>query len=117
MSYCLQPKCGALVERGYCRDHQRQGSAWKGTAHSRGYTSRWRQRADDFRRRYRLCGMRPDGQAPVMSRCHDEGRATRASCVDHVVPHRNDARLFWDEHGNWQAMCDACHARKTASGR
>ena len=117
MPYCLQPGCPALVAGGYCRAHARLVEQQKGSAHSRGYTYRWQQRATQFRRLYPLCGMRPDGQAPVMSRCHDEGRVTMAACVDHVVPHHNDPILFWDEQGNWQALCFACHARKTDAGR
>ena len=38
-----------------------------------------------------------------------------ATVVDHVLPHRGDVGLFWDA-GNWQAMCKACHDRKTARG-
>jgi 5-methylcytosine-specific restriction protein A len=51
-----------------------------------------------------------------MSRCHDEGRVTVATLVDHVVPHRGDIDLFWDELHNWQSLCAACHARKTTAG-
>lgn len=51
-----------------------------------------------------------------MSQCHAEGRVTVATVVDHVVPHRSDTTLFWDEHGNWQSLCAACHARKTTAG-
>ncbi|AFR18473.1 HNH endonuclease [Burkholderia pseudomallei] len=36
-----------------------------------------------------------------------------ASVVDHIVPHRGDAHLFWDQ-SNWQAMSKSCHDRKTA---
>jgi 5-methylcytosine-specific restriction protein A len=32
--------------------------------------------------------------------------------VDHVVPHRGDAILFWDR-ANWQSMCKPCHDTKT----
>jgi 5-methylcytosine-specific restriction protein A len=32
--------------------------------------------------------------------------------VDHIVPHRGREQLFWDE-SNWQALCKACHDRKT----
>jgi 5-methylcytosine-specific restriction protein A len=37
-----------------------------------------------------------------------------AQVVDHVVPHRGDMGLFWDET-NWAPMCKRCHDRKTAS--
>jgi 5-methylcytosine-specific restriction protein A len=33
--------------------------------------------------------------------------------VDHVVPHRGDAVLFWNKR-NWAALCKPCHDAKTA---
>jgi 5-methylcytosine-specific restriction protein A len=33
--------------------------------------------------------------------------------VDHEVPHKGDADLFWDE-SNWRTRCKTCHSRKTA---
>ena len=43
-------------------------------------------------------------------------RLGRRTVVDHIVPHRGDARLFWDED-NWQPLCKSCHDRKTGGGR
>lgn len=31
--------------------------------------------------------------------------------ADHIVPHRGDERLFWDE-GNLQTLCKPCHDSK-----
>ena len=36
-----------------------------------------------------------------------------ATIVDHIVPHRGDQKLFWDE-ANWAALCKPCHDAKTA---
>jgi 5-methylcytosine-specific restriction protein A len=36
--------------------------------------------------------------------------------VDHVIPHKGDRALFWDEANNWQALCARCHALKTNAG-
>jgi len=83
------------------------------SAFSRGYTKRWDRASKAFRLQYPLCGMRPDDQAPVMSLCDQMQRTTPATLTDHVVPHRGDQTLFWDEHGNWQSMCKRCHDRKT----
>lgn len=33
--------------------------------------------------------------------------------VDHIIPHRGDKKLFWDER-NWQGLCKKHHDRKTA---
>lgn len=114
--YCLQPHCGTLVASGYCRAHTRAREADRGTRHERGYTYRWDVAAARFRAQYYLCGMRPQDQRPVMSQCFEEGRVTLAEVVDHVVPHRGDAALRWDQIGNWQALCRACHKRKTRAG-
>jgi 5-methylcytosine-specific restriction protein A len=35
--------------------------------------------------------------------------------VDHIIPHRGDQYLFWDQE-NWQALCKDCHDRKTGRG-
>ncbi len=50
-----------------------------------------------------------------MSLCHDEGRITLGYQTDHVVPHRGNQSLFWDE-GNWQTLCASCGARKSRAG-
>jgi 5-methylcytosine-specific restriction enzyme A len=76
-------------------DRQRPGAA------QRGYDGRWRK----ARARYLT-------EHPWCASCQAEGRLTRATVVDHVVPHRGDAALFWD-HDNWQALCRRCHDRKT----
>lgn len=84
------------------------------SAFSRGYTKRWSKASKAFRLQYPLCGMRPNNEPPVMSRCYLENRTTPATLVDHVIPHRGDELLFWDET-NWQSLCDCCHSSKTAS--
>jgi 5-methylcytosine-specific restriction protein A len=40
------------------------------------------------------------------------GLVVLATVVDHVIPHRGDVELFW-KPGNHQALCKACHDRKT----
>lgn len=50
-----------------------------------------------------------------MSRCYDDDRITPAYAVDHVVPHRGDPVLMWDE-SNFQSLCASCHAAKSAAG-
>ena len=119
-TFCLRPKCGAVVERGYCPDHtpvdrRRIRDERQGNANTRGYTYRWYRRATLFRQRFPLCGQRAGGRAPVLSVCYEEHRVTIADVVDHVVPHKGNRELFWSED-NWQSLCAACHARKTGLG-
>ena len=43
-----------------------------------------------------------------------QGRAVPATDVDHIRPHKGNEDLMWDEE-NLQALCHACHSRKTAA--
>ncbi|WP_367142722.1 hypothetical protein [Desulfosporosinus sp.] len=36
--------------------------------------------------------------------------------MDHIIPHRGDKALFWDE-SKWQPHCKRCHDRKTRTPR
>lgn len=118
MRFCLWPGCTVRTNKAYCLDHERrQERADRGSARQRGYTWKWETEAIAFLAEFPLCGMRPGGRAPVMSRCADEDRVTAAVLVDHVVPHRGDQMLFWDREQNWQSMCRACHNVKTRSGQ
>jgi 5-methylcytosine-specific restriction enzyme A len=126
---CAAPGCPALLPPGVpaCATHTTHRSQHaarvarirddrRDNAHQRGYTRAWHVRRRLFLQRYPLCGMRPDGRPPVMSRCADLGLETVADQVDHVVPHGGNHARFWDEAGNWQALCAACGARKSQAG-
>ncbi|TXH50498.1 MAG: HNH endonuclease [Desulfurellales bacterium] len=67
----------------------------------RGYGSRWRTESKKHLRAYPLCVI-----------CGKSNRITAAKCVDHIIPHRGSAALFWDVN-NWQSLCYSCHSRKT----
>lgn len=117
MPFCLHPGCSVRVARGRCDSHQRLRDRQQGaSASARGYGWTWQTRALAFLVVHRLCGMRPGGRAPVMSACHEAGVTRTATVVDHVEPHRGDQVKFWDEVGNWQALCRECHLCKTSSG-
>ncbi|HYN08498.1 MAG TPA: hypothetical protein VES67_14030 [Vicinamibacterales bacterium] len=116
LKYCAWPSCPEKVPSGYCAEHARAKDRERGNFRERGYDARWDRRSRRFLRKYPLCGMRPGGLQPVMSRCFDEERTTAAYQTDHVVPHRGDQRLFDDEQGNWQALCRECGARKSRAG-
>lgn len=106
---CGQPGCGALTDGGRCEKHRRQvqnqSDRQRGTAHERGYGSRWQKASKAFLRAHPLC------------QCEDclegEKRLLAATVVDHKIPHRGDMQLFWDS-SNWQSMSKPCHDRKTA---
>jgi len=50
---------------------------------------------------------------PLCEECKRNGRLTPAVVVDHIIPHKGNRELFWNEK-NWQALCKSCHDRKTA---
>lgn len=112
MHACGTPGCSALVKRGksrcpdHARRHEKDDAALRGTAHERGYDARWRAARERFLQSHPLCVV-----------CERVGRVVPGRVVDHVVPHRGNQELFWDE-GNWQTLCDFtspfnCHGVKT----
>lgn len=108
---CRYPGCPNFCESGavYCPEHMKDNSVnlrekWRGSAASRGYDSRWRRARRAFLQAHPLC-----------AECLRNGRYTAATVVDHIIPHRGDMNLFWDER-NWQSLCRDCHDEKTGSG-
>jgi len=67
------------------------------TSAQRGYGSRWQKARATWLRRHPLCA---DHQ--------ERGHIVPATVVDHIVPHRGDSKLFWDQ-SNWQSLCKTCH--------
>lgn len=45
---------------------------------------------------------------PLCVMCLARGQTTAARVVDHIIPHRGDAQLFFDPM-NWQSLCDHDH--------
>ena len=100
---CGHPGCPALVEPGtkFCEKHKPLHPEVTRPATKRGYGSRWQKASKAFLQSHPLC-----------AECMKQGRYTKATVVDHIVPHRGDQKLFWDR-SNWQPLCKACHDRKT----
>jgi len=85
----------------YCEDHARLHASDRASASARGYDSRWNKARIRFLKAHPLC-----------VECQKQGRLVKAAVVDHITPHRGDAKLFWDE-SNWQSLCKNCHDHKT----
>ena len=49
---------------------------------------------------------------PLCVQCAKQGKYVRATVVDHIIPHRGDQKLCWDQN-NWQSLCKNCHDKKT----
>ena len=74
-------------------------------------------------RRNKLYGYRWDKLARIFKRQHPAcvqcgriGTKKYPNCVDHIIPHRNNLELFWDQ-GTWQTLCKSCHGRKCVTER
>lgn len=106
-SVCTRPGCRGLVRDGVCsacgprqRAAQREHDERRGTAAQRGYGARWRRVRAAYLAAHPLC-----------VECERAGRVVPATDVDHIVARRRGGS---DEWSNLQALCHACHSRKTA---
>lgn len=98
---CKHIGCSAIVESGYCNKHKhnaKQTNEWSDMYNSR----RWRKA-----RLYYLT------YNPLCVECHKQGRLITARVVDHIIDHKGNYELFWNQD-NWQALCISCHNSKTA---
>ena len=100
---CKHPGCAALVPSGtkYCDLHRPLHPEEVRPAASRGYDRAWQKASKAFLQAHPLC-----------EECMKRGKYTKATVVDHVIPHRGDETLFWDR-SNWHALCKRCHDKKT----
>lgn len=93
---CKHPGCPNLTDGDYCSEHSRLYVQDRSI-----YNSKWSKARKIFLKAHPFC-----------VRCKAEERLVKATVVDHIVPHRGDETLFWDE-GNWQPLCKKCHDKKT----
>ena len=107
MHGCAERGCPELAERGkkYCEKHaylEPQKDYDKGrSGASRGYGKKWQA----FRKNYLA-------SHPLCVECLKQGRYVQATDVDHIIAHRGNMELFWDEK-NLQPLCHSCHSKKT----
>ena len=98
---CKHPSCPELTNGSYCNRHKGLSINKRESAEERGYDSRWRTARKRFLNSNPLCVY-----------CLKDNKIVKAAVVDHIIPHRGDIKLFWDE-SNWQGLCKRCHDRKT----
>lgn len=48
-------------------------------------------------------------QEPLCCLCLKSGKETPSTVVDHIKPHENDPKLFYDRE-NMQGLCASCHS-------
>jgi 5-methylcytosine-specific restriction protein A len=103
---CSYPGCTTLTDSSRCDLHRKQEQKEydkrRGNPAARGYGRAWRVSSKAFLARNPLC-----------VECLKNRQLVAATEVDHIVPHKGDSALFWDQN-NWAPMCKRCHSRKTA---
>src|SRR4051794_33187453 len=82
---------------GTMQQAKRQYEIDRGSARERGYNTRWDANSLRYRREHALC-----------LGCEAVGRFTVTEVVDHIIPHKGDNVLMWDE-SNWQPSCGPHH--------
>lgn len=106
---CGHPGCRALTRENYCDKHKQlhirnPKEFERESPTKRGYNYKWTKARKAFLAQHSFC------ECPA---CKESGHPLPANVVDHIVPHRGNQDLFWDE-SNWQAMNKRCHDKKTA---
>lgn len=60
------------------------------------------------KRRWRRLRVWHRQREPLCRKCKEHGIITPVAIVDHIIPHRGDLHLFFDER-NLQSLCVDCH--------
>lgn len=112
---CAHGGCSEIAEEGsrFCKRHasdadipkyrERYDTHGGKSAAKRGYGRKWQKL-----RAWYIAGH------PWCEECLKHGRFTKATDVDHIVPHKGDPVLLFDAC-NLQSLCHACHSRKTVT--
>ena len=103
---CRYPYCSNRSEKGssYCSLHKPKEKDIRSTSIERGYDYKWQKFRKEYLKKNSFCVM-----------CLNKGKLTQSKVIDHIIPHKGDKGLFWDEN-NMQALCIRCHNKKTGKG-
>lgn len=104
LHFCAEPGCSALTVAPRCPAHARAREQARPNvdARRRYHTARWR-------------ALRATVLREAAYQCATCRQVAVDLVVDHIRKHEGDARRFWDR-ANLQALCPACHGRKTQAG-
>ena len=75
------------------RERAKAQDAKRGSARTRGYSSKWERERAAFLLVNPICKLCP----------------SPATVVDHVIPHKGDMKIFW-ARSNWQPLCNHHHS-------
>lgn len=104
---CSYPGCPRLVEGRYCEEHQRLVDK-QYNQYARDNFSKSFYKSPEWIRARKLQLQ----SHPLCAECLKNGKYTKATMVDHIVPIKQGGSKFDSE--NLQSLCWACHSRKSA---
>lgn len=119
---CTRPGCRGLTNGERCTacgdTRQREQRAASDARRAEGKGTPWYATAKRWyaSKGWRVLRARQLAAEPLCAACRERGMIRLASQVDHVVPHRGVAGLFFDET-NLQSLCRECHSSKTGQER
>ncbi len=108
---CNRPGCPKLTRERFCPEHAKADRKAYDRERESTEARKW-QRSPRWRKGSALHKARH----PLCAECERHGRVTPVYVTDHIVPHRGDYDLFWDE-SNWQSLCNPCHEKKHGPDR
>jgi 5-methylcytosine-specific restriction protein A len=104
---CTNPRCAALHRGGgRCPACRKEVERKRGSPTARGYDYEWTKARKQFLVENPVCSCGPS--------CCPKGCGQQATVVDHMIPHKGNMKLFWNQ-ANWQPRAKECHDRKTAT--
>lgn len=103
---CSYPGCPNLTDKRYCPEHEKLMNAQydmrlRDCGAREFYNSKeWKR----LRQNYLI-------EHPFCEECRKNGRLTKATVVDHIIPIRMGGSTL--DENNLQALCASCHGRKS----
>ena len=103
---CSYPGCPKLTDGQYCAEHKKlMDKQYDMYVRSRPayefyHSHAWKKKRADFLIEHPFC-----------EECRRQGRLTKATLVDHIIPIGMGGPTFDDE--NLQALCASCHGKKS----
>lgn len=110
MKVCAEPGCPTLTPTTRCPTHTKQRQNTSRKQYDRGtYGSEWPAISKRYRRHHPTCECTDPN-------CRCNGTCTQPSAeTDHIIPLRHFTnRQAAHQDDNLQALCKACHSRKTS---
>ena len=104
---CSYPGCSKLTDGMYCEEHQKLIDSQYNKYQRDKKTQKFYQSKE-----WKLAKKRHLQIEPLCRECKKNGKFTKATMVDHIVPIKQGGSPLDDN--NLQSLCWSCHSRKSA---